>query len=151
VFNPGTGQYPGQGATEGSQVAFSNGGNVIAQGLATVLQADTNYTLQVDVGDRTDTPFPAYSIELFAGGIQLTTGSNATPPDGGFATSTATFNPGSSHPALGAPLEIRLTSNGVQMNFDNVRLDATPIPEPAGLTLLAGAAALGLRRRRQNR
>lgn len=146
VFNPGTGQYPGQGATDGSQVAFSNGGNTIAQAVG-VLQAQTQYTLQVDLGDRTDTPFPTYQIQLFAGGqVVAQNATSLTPPDGGFVTDTVTFTTGTSHPVLGAAMEIRLISGGVQANFDKVRLDVTAVPEPTGLAVL-GVAALGRRRR----
>ncbi|MEK6236955.1 MAG: PEP-CTERM sorting domain-containing protein, partial [Planctomycetales bacterium] len=62
---------------------------------------------------------------------------------------------GDSHPQLGQALEIRLFNlnqmdlpdPGIEVDFDDVRLDATPIPEPSSWLLLWGAAlGLGLRR-----
>src|SRR5690606_19648952 len=70
VFNPTATQYPTQQATDGEQVAYSNGGS-IRQTLAAMLEANTTYTLQVDIGDRLDTGVPGYTVELWAGGVLL--------------------------------------------------------------------------------
>src|SRR5207253_9600448 len=67
VFDPNSSQYTIIQATNGDQVAYSNGGS-ISQILSDVIAANTVYTLQVDIGDRIDTPSPGYSIGLYTGG-----------------------------------------------------------------------------------
>ena len=128
--------------TDGDQVAYSNGGT-ISQILLGTLLANTAYTLQVDVGDRTDAPFPGYMIELLAGGNLLVADNNSLAPMDGWLTSVLNFSAAGSGPFIGQPLEIRLTSFGVQAEFDNVRLDATAVPEPV-TTALLGLGLLGL-------
>lgn len=139
TYNPTSTQYPG-GVPEGMNVAFINGGS-ISQVLGATLTADTSYTLQVDVGDRADTPFPVYSVGLYAGGVLLAEDPGLLlPPNGTFLTSTVTFLALVGNPNLGQPLEIRLANNGVQTNFDNVRLEAldvAAIPEPGTCALVA--------------
>ena len=142
VFNPITGiHYSGPGATDGLQVAYSNGGGSnIAQILGDTLTANTQYTLRVDIGDRFDTAFGGYTVDFLAGTTVLASDNNTLLPNDGFLTSTVSFFAPSGHANLGQSLQIRLTSNGVQTNFDNVRLDATPLqvsvtPEPATLCI----------------
>jgi len=140
--------------TNGTQTAYSNSGT-IAQILAgNVLTANTVYTLLVDVGDRTDTVVPTYTVGLYAGGNLLAQDNNSLEPINGFLTSTVAFTALAGDPRLGGTLEIRLFSNDVQTNFDNVRLDATArvaaVPEPATLALLGiTLAALSFTRRRK--
>jgi hypothetical protein len=155
AFNPMAGvHYTGPGATDGVQVAYSNGGS-ISQVLGATLTANTLYALQVDVGDRLDAPFPGYTIGLFAGGNLLAQDSSSLAPNDGFLTSTTTYLASPGDASLGQSLEIRLSSPGIQVNFDNVRLDATAvaIPEPSSLALTAiggliGCGAAWRRRRR---
>jgi len=127
---------------DGVNTAWLNGGSA-TQTLNIVLAADTNYTLQVAVGDRRDNVFPGYSVALLAGNTVLVTES-ALHPDDGFLDSVIRYSATAGSPGLGLPLAIRLTANGTQVNFDNVRLDATPVPEPGAWALmLAGIATLG--------
>src|SRR5688572_29657171 len=59
VFRPSAFPPPpgaGMGTTDGAQTAFLNFG-FIAQSLPTVLTVNNAYSLRVDVGDRSDTPF----------------------------------------------------------------------------------------------
>jgi hypothetical protein len=130
TFNLTITQYPGQ-APEGQNVADSSfflAGFLpptISQVLSDVLTANTLYTLQVEVGNRLDTPFPGYVVQLLAGGVLLAEDNNSlSPADGTFATSTVTFTALPGDPNLGQPLEIRLRSFGRQTNFDDVRLTA---------------------------
>jgi hypothetical protein len=153
VFNPGAFPPAGITATDGVQTAYLNSGN-ISQTLPALLTANTAYTLQVDVGDRADISFPGYRVRLLAGATLLAEEFSLTPVSG-FLTSTVNFTALPGNPALGQPLTIQLVSNGVQVNFDNVRLDATPapvapIPLPASLAVWGvGAFGVGLVYRRR--
>jgi len=170
--NAGTGrtttaQYP-SGIPEGVNYAwFNQAKDTLGQTLAATLQADTTYTLTVATGWRTDLPglgytnYPGYRIELWAGGTMLgfdadtTRGGTGTGPAAGtWKDVTVTYtSPSSVTPSQA--LEIRLLAgnavNGgtaIQTNYDNVRLDATPIPEPASLALMGLAGLMMVRRKK---
>jgi len=144
TYNPPAGSgHP----TTGANTAFSNGGT-ISQVLAETLRADSTYVLTVDLIDRFDLAFPSYQVQLFAGGVLLAQDNNTLAPLSGFLTSKVQFTAPTGHAQLGAPLEIRLISGGIQANFDNVRLLRFDIPEPATAVLLLMSAPLAMRRRR---
>jgi hypothetical protein len=178
---PGTEYFPA-GTPEGNQAALiflgggSGGGAVgLHQTLTTALQPLTRYTLSVGVGNiasGTSLPgsadgggtfydlsgFPGYRIELYAGDTLLASDANslgATIPEGAFRTSTLSFESGALSPLLGQALGIRLVNldlPGIEVDFDNVQLVATPVPEPSVAWLLAvGGVWVGwhVRRRAQ--
>jgi hypothetical protein len=64
------------------------------------------------------------------------------PAKGTFLTSTLHFTALSGNPYLGQSLAIQLTAKGTQVEFDNVRLNVSPVPEPESYALLL--AGLGL-------
>ncbi|MBL8483093.1 MAG: PEP-CTERM sorting domain-containing protein, partial [Rhodocyclaceae bacterium] len=150
----------------------------LAQVLTTDLAPSTHYRLSVEVGNidsGTGSPpydvfgffniegFPGYRVQLLAGGVVLAEDDNslgASLAEGTFGTSIIDFvSP--ANVLAGQALEIRLINlnlpgtpgaPGIEVDFDDVRLDAAPlgVPAPAVAPLL-GAAALGwwaARRRR---
>jgi hypothetical protein len=127
---------------DGNQVAWSNGGT-ISQKLSATLQTNTVYTLRAFVGNRLGLNFPGYNIELYAGGNFLASNSGVPPTDGSFGYVTVDYTSGISV-TPGQALQIRLTSNGVQTNFDNITLDAASIPEPSAILGLLGFGLLGI-------
>ena len=161
------------GAPDGQRVgiafnfaAVGGGGEYgFSQTLSATLQANTAYTLNVDVGNIGSgtavngqffnlTGFPGYRIDLLAGGVVIAQDLNSlggTIPEAAFATSTVTFQTGAFHSQLNQSLGIRLvnlntidTTNSttqaadLEVDFDNVRFFAvSAVPEPSGLMLLA--------------
>ena len=142
TFSPGFGYGPSPVLPNGNQVAWSNGGT-ISQKLSATLQTNTVYTLGVHVGRRQTVPFAGYNIQLYAGSNLLASNSSVIPAAGTFAPVTVSYTSGISV-TPGQALEIRLTSNGVQTNFDNITLDAASIPEPSAILGLLGFGLLGI-------
>ncbi len=116
----------------------------LQQTLAATLQVLTQYTLTVEVGNLAYdggpfpfTGFPGYRIDLLAGTSVLASDDDTLlPGEGRFLTSTVEFSTGATHPNAGEALSIRLVNldaaPGIEVNFDDVRLDATPLsPCPA--------------------
>ncbi|MCC7349269.1 MAG: hypothetical protein IT446_01750, partial [Phycisphaerales bacterium] len=136
VFNPTTSYYTNQ-APQGSNIAYAynaGGTSSISQVLSQNLEANTAYTLSVDVGRRLDMNAHPYRVQLLAGGSVLAEDNNSLNlSSGGWATSVVHFTAPAGHAKLGSPLEIRLLADPVspvsdkQVNFDNVRLDAAPV------------------------
>lgn len=147
-----------------------------SQTLAETLQANTIYELQVEVGNiasGVDTSgtfynldhFPGYRIDLMAGNEILSQDINTLNiAEGEFDTSVIQFSVGSSHAQLGEQLGIRLvslnqipagftqaTSPDLEVDFDNVVLSATAIPEPGSLLMCFWAMILFAVRRNRNR
>lgn len=126
----------------------------LEQALNDNLELNTEYTLTVDVGNIANDPnpphssfnfsgFPGYRIELLAGGNVIAADNNSLSiAEGAFETSSVQFTTGDSHANAGQPLSIRLINlngSGIEVNFDNVLLDAVAIPEPSTSSLFAGA------------
>lgn len=125
IFRPTASDYPG-GIPEGRNVAYVNlPGNIVRQTLTTPLRADTTYALSVSVGWNENDRFAGYIVQLRAGGTILAEDrSSLRPAQGTWVRTTVRYTSGASDPELGAPLEIRLLSPGVQANYDDVRLTA---------------------------
>jgi len=125
IFRPTLSDYPG-GVPEGHNVAYVNlTGNSVRQTLSTPLDPNTTYVLSVAVGWNNNDPFAGYLVQLRAGGTVLAEDrSSLHPAQGTWVTSTVRYTSGDAEPELGAPLEIRLLSPGVQANYDDVRLTA---------------------------
>lgn len=118
--------------------------------LTTKLQANTEYTLTVRVGNPDDSIWGGYAVQLLAGGtisegiehddgyadqvnddatVLAEDNDTLTIPEGSFVLSTVTFNSAGVNPALiGKRLQIRLlclgkTGAGNEANFDDVKLE----------------------------
>ena len=168
VWNPATTNSFVSGAPDGANVGvvfLENTTNLAEAGLQQVLgstlQLSTQYTLTIEVGNFSDidpgpfnfTGFPGYRIDLFAGSTLIAADNNTlSPGEGVFATSVVSFTTGASHANAGQPLGIRLVNlngAGTEVNFDNVRLNASPVPEPStGLFGSIGTICALLKRRR---
>lgn len=152
-YNTGVAPTPD---ADGEQFAWSNGSHLY-QVLDASLFPNTTYTLTVDVTSRSDLPFPAGTeIRLGTGGTfgqnLLTPVSSSLPTatPGEWAEWQLVFETGDAPAALGQLLRVELVSGGVQPLFDNVRLTAVAIPEPASLAILA-LGGLTMASRRTNR
>ena len=149
-FNPTTSHFPDE-APEGDIVAWSDNSE-ISQVLDAVLLANTTYTLQADVGDRLDTSYAGYRIRLYSVGISSVglaeDNSTVTPGNGEFTRATLVFTTGDTHTELGKPLMVSIRAlpgtGSTQACFDNISLDATAVPEPAGIVGLLSMLLVGL-------
>lgn len=167
VDTTGQGRMVDTPDTDGNQALALNNGAAMAFLDSTyspiastvTLQANTIYTLTFDVGDRNDLNFGGGEIRLGYGGtgiaadigtnlLTATSVTNPTPGNGDWATWTSTFETGAAPAGLGQALRIEFAVSGVQTVFDNVRLDASPVPEPSIAILSALGSLLLLRRRR---
>jgi hypothetical protein len=117
-------------SSDGSQVAFSNGEyGPLSQTLTTVLKANTQYTLQVDLINRFDySTNKSSTVELLAGGHALASSTIIGGSSGSRVLQSVSFLSGASESYLGQQLGIALTSGGLQSDWDNVRLTAVPVP-----------------------
>ncbi len=122
TFNPTN--FITDGAAEGFNTHYSNG-STATQVLADVL-AEGSYALAVEVGDRTDTGFPGYSVRLGVDNngifVTLAEDNSFQMPNDGFLTSTVNYTATEADVYLNYPLAIQLVGNGTQVEFDDVRL-----------------------------
>ena len=144
---------------------------IVTQQTNVSLTGNTTYSLTVAVGNPlSDDLYHGYTISLTAGGTVLNFITANTTPDGAFQDVTLTYTPNLLDPVVAAlitqqqKLTISLASGVLNVatvlgtstvNFDNVRLDVSPVPEPSTVqAVFAGLALLGFvgfsrRRRRQ--
>ncbi len=176
TLTPTGSEFFTSGAPEGQRVAIAfnfegSGGQGeygLIQTLTTTLQANTQYTLNVDIGNIASgtavngdffdlNGFPGYRVDLLAGGVVVAQDDNSLAgsiAEGAFGLSTVNFTTGDLHAQLGQQLAIRLVNLNVvdpafpgadlEVDFDNVRLMASSaVPEPGTFGLLTIAAAAG--------
>ena len=126
-------QYPHAPSTGVFVAAIGNtstSGSIL-QNLSATVQANTTYTLTVELGAREDYAFTGYTVTLGAGNVSLATGNTATPVGGSFVTDTVTYESGATPAQLGQPLQILITSSGTssgtgQVDIEDVTLTAAP-------------------------
>ncbi|MDB5295834.1 MAG: hypothetical protein JWO31_1817 [Phycisphaerales bacterium] len=174
VYNPTTAAFAGASSGAGNlpapaagpQAAFMNTGGIGSATLTSAtplgaILASTKYTLTVALGVRSD--FPAAGVRLDNVYVEMTAGASGasltgaylafdanTLPAGSFKDYAVTFSTGASGNVIGQALSVDMgyqstTNSGVMA--DNVRLDASPVPEPATPALLLVAGTALLRRR----
>ncbi len=136
----------------------------LSQTLTSSLQANTNYTLKAvfdnlkpfTLSNGFTVPyggFPGYRLELLAGGNVIAADNNSVSvPDGALGTSVVSYSALANDPNLGKPLQVRFidlnSAPGLEVDFTNVSLTATAIPESTStLGLLAFGAVSALRRK----
>ena len=160
---PGT-AHGGQAASIGIQSLMSVGHLTSSSGLGLVAD-NTVYRLTVALGNALNFAHPDTStIQLLVDGAVVSSRSMAATaiPDGTFTDFSTSFTTAAvSDPRTGGMLAIRLQVSSSNpsfetgdwhTDFDNVRLDATPVPEPSTLLLAAGAlVGLGITRIRRRR
>ena len=141
VWNPSSTFFTNE-APEGDNIGAiflnqASGSGVVGltQTFADTLQADTQYTLQVEVGNPASdffAGFPGYRVQLLAGEQILAEDDNELEiKEGEFKSTTIAFTATEQEQNLVLPLQIRLLntleSTGLEVNFDDVRLSATPL------------------------
>lgn len=135
--------YNGNPASiDGSYLAWAEGSGSIWQDVGTAV-AGTAYTLNVDILHRSEYAMGGV-ISLNIGGTEVATGIGADNGVGTWNNWTATYT--ATDEDAGKTVTIVLSHNGSigsQADFDNVRLDAAAVPEPATVSFL-GIGGLGM-------
>jgi len=140
---------------DGDQVAYLVPGSEGTASITTSASlgnvgASMIYTLTVALGNRSDQMFfdnGLYTIDLLANGVSVAEANlnGNLVAHGTFTDLSASFTSPASGAVIGESLTIRLSaSSGFSNNegiFDNVRLTATPVPEPSSLSLIMLAGA----------
>lgn len=137
VFNPAAASVPQP--SDGAQAGWSNGQRQFAQALGETLAADTTYSVSVDVGDRSDTPFAGYRIGLYAAGTLLAESADGFTPDGAYQTANLSYTSPSSVTA-GQALELRLASTAAAPAPASVTVTNFSFEDPAVLPVVTDPA-----------
>jgi hypothetical protein len=154
AWNPTTAQYP-NGVPEGDNVGYTfvvdtpgSGAVGLTQTLDTTLEANTEYTLLVNVGNPTGIDpsgefdyfgFPGYRLELWAGDTLLDWNLNPVAvPEGKFSIVAFSYTTLPDDP-IGEKLQIRLINEnqnpGLEVDFDNVQVVSKLAGNTSSLTI----------------
>jgi hypothetical protein len=149
TVQPGTTGYPA--AADGLNYLAINNGSGPTTGLyedVGALLADTTYTLTVAIGHYNGWDNAPGIISLINGtdntGVLLSSNSGQPASQNTWGDVTTSFTTGAS---VSGDLSIYVSvapNTGYQGDFDNVRLNASPVPEPATFALLGGGLLLSL-------
>lgn len=149
----------------GSMLAFvfgTSAGSGFSQTLSATLQPNTAYTLTVTEFQRFGTGLASATtagslIQLLAGSTVIASATDNTGPGAAVSADQVAFLANSNlfSGLFGQALAIRITTtvNGTSTilatDWDNVRLDATVVPEPTTIALVSAALVLATFRRRK--
>jgi hypothetical protein len=154
---------------DGTQDGYVNVGAWMGSGALTTIQANSTYTLTVSEGNRGGgfAQTAGFTIAMAFGsavGTGLTNSADwasshdvsyaGSPAVGTFADYNISFTTGAADSSIGQSLFVLLGSDVAAGNnpidYDNVRLVVTPVPEPSSMALAAlGSLGLCLFRRRR--
>lgn len=171
IENQGSGAYTGaagsgtpSGADGVNNVYLNNDNSGLFTGIfqnVGALLANTQYTLTIAIGQRLDRTngsleFGLYNAttgatNIWATGTALNTDTKVSTTAGSFQDFVVTFTTGATvSNDLYVAARHTETANFIQASLDNVRLDATAVPEPGSFALLLGGIGmLPLFRRRR--
>ncbi len=125
------------GAANGTMAAYCNSPGALYQILGSHTLAEGTYTIQMDIGRRSDLAFGGFSLTLYSvngpNGVVLLGRYtlSADPSAGGWKTLTAVVPIENTSKAIGGNLQLNLDGAGVQTVVDNVRVDFGSISDPA--------------------
>ncbi len=139
-----------------------------AQNAGVILQPKTVYTLSAAVLNTPGLPgaevfegFPGYRLELLAGNTVISTDNNTLAiSEGDFKIATVSYTSSKNDIYLGETLSIRLINpnlnnnsglnggNGVEVNFDDVKLSAVSVPESTSLLAYMALALIPIQRQK---
>jgi hypothetical protein len=144
VYNPSTVAFPNE-APEGENIGYLESGS-LSQTLSERLKANTTYNLSAQIGSSFYDPIEDFSMQLLAGETILAQAIAPVPADLEFTEVTLSYTALADNPFLDRLLTIRFVENGLinegsEVSIDDVRLTATPVPEPiatTGLLITAG-------------
>lgn len=150
----------GAAGKDGNNIAFAYANNAFAQQLTATVQADTVYTFQYLMGRSGGAT--RGTAELWAGGTLLNgvvtggtllAGQTLQINQSSMSELSLTYTSPTSGAVVGQLLTIRFAGSTIPgenyVSFDNARLSAEAVPEPATLTVLALGALAAARRRRK--
>lgn len=161
THDPSAAQIPGE-AHGGTYIAYANDPNyggplAIRQTTAATWQANTVYTLTAYIARRTDLPPEGSSTGQAEFQLRdadednaIVTGTYDLSGNGEWNLYTLQITTGDSDACLGHVIAVQFrTVNGTQLSYDDFTLDATAVPEPMTMSLLAvGGLGMLLRRKR---
>ncbi|MFN0137424.1 MAG: hypothetical protein ACKVS9_15075 [Phycisphaerae bacterium] len=126
IWNPPASAHNGT-VPDGQQTAWSNRGTLV-QFTNHRFELGYTYTLEVEVGDRTDTEFLGAIVAMSGpGGAGISSVTVSSVPEGGFATATVVITPEPGDLFIGQFIQIAVApilnqTPNFQAAFDNVRL-----------------------------
>ncbi|MEI6195055.1 MAG: hypothetical protein WCS42_12075 [Verrucomicrobiota bacterium] len=145
IFNPGGSGLLTPPATDGTDVAYGNGGT--AYQILALQVAVGIYTIQVDVGHRKDGLYSIFVLSVLSTNLSRSTAVDFgdfslpfDPPLGGWTNLTATIVITNGSPAIGGNLQLNLNSPGIQVVIDNLRVEFVPFAAVLTNALLINGA-----------